>query len=115
MIRLRAANVRADLDASRPTLVNGRLQAGGTISAAARGQVRVQLEYYANGKTTTLEKYAPINNGSWRLDEPLNANEQAAIAARRGVVHSYILFTGYLPAKMRGEMQSYEVLGPPAA
>ena len=39
--------------------------------------------------------------------------EQAAIAARRGKVHSYILFTGYLPAKMRGEMQAYEVLGAP--
>ena len=115
VVRLRAANVQANLDASRPTLVNGRLQANGTISAAARGRVRVQLEYYANGKTTTLEKYAPISNGSWRLDETLDAPTQAAIATRRGVVHSYILFTGYLPAKMRGEMQSYEVLGTPTA
>jgi hypothetical protein len=115
VVRLRAANVRADLDASRPTIVNGRLQASGTISSAARGRVRVQLEYYANGNTTTLEKYATITNGSWRLDEALTVEQLAGIAARRGVVHSYILFTGYFPEKMRGEMQSYEVLGPPSA
>jgi hypothetical protein len=115
VVRLRAANVQAELDASRPTIVNGRLQASGTISSAARGRVRVQLEYYSAGKTTLLEKYAPIANGRWQLDEPLAPAEQTAIAARAGVVHSYILFTGYLPAKMRGEMQSYEVLGPPSA
>jgi hypothetical protein len=33
------------------------------------------------------------------------------IAARRGVLHSYTLFTGYLPARIRGEMASFQVLG----
>ena len=109
-VRLRAANNRANLDASRPTLTGGVLRANGTISSAARGVVRVQLEYYSGGKTTTLEKNATIANGSWRLEAPLTAAEQAAINGRRGVVHSYILFTGYLRANMRGEMVSYEVL-----
>jgi len=27
-------------------------------------------------------------------------------------VHSYTLFTGYLPERMRGEMRSLQVLGP---
>ena len=111
-VRLRAANVPAALDARRPTIVNGRLQAGGTISRAARGVVRVQLQYFSGEQTTTLEKYARISGGAWSLDAPLTPEEQAAIAARRGTVHSYILFTGYLKARMRGEMRSYQVLGP---
>ncbi|HEV2059446.1 MAG TPA: hypothetical protein VGR11_08810 [Solirubrobacteraceae bacterium] len=111
-VRLRAANVPAALDARRPTLTAGRLQAGGTISSAARGVVRVQLQYFSAGTTTTLEKHATISNGKWILDAPLTAEEQAAILQRQGTVHSYILFTGYLPLRMRGEMQSYQVLGP---
>lgn len=112
-VRLRAANVHANLDAQRPTISNGHLLANGTINAAARGIVRVQLEYFSGGKTTTLEKYAPIANGRWGLDYALSPVEQAAINVRLGTVHSYILFTGYLRAKMRGEMQAYEVLGAP--
>jgi len=111
VVRLRAANNPANLDASRPTIANGHLLANGTINGAARGIVRVQLEYFSGGRSTTLEKTAPIANGSWRLDALLSPAEQAAIATRRGTVHSYVLFTGYLPAKMRGEMQAYEVLG----
>ena len=111
-VRLRAANVPAALDARRPTIVGGRLQAGGTISRAARGVVRVQLQYFSAERTVTLEKTARISGGAWSLDAPLTPEEQAAIAQRRGTVHSYILFTGYLAARMRGEMRSYQVLGP---
>ncbi|HVW19328.1 MAG TPA: hypothetical protein VHB30_13865 [Solirubrobacteraceae bacterium] len=113
VVRLRAANVHANLDAQRPALTNGHLVDSGTINPRARGVVRVQLEYFSGGQTTTLEQYAPIADGRWSLDYALSPQEQAAIAARRGVVHSYILFTGYLPARMRGEMQAYEVLGAP--
>lgn len=112
-VRLRAANNQAALDARRPVIANGRLQDSGTISSSARGVVRVQLEYFSGGVTTTLEKSATIANGHWTLDAPLSPAEQTAIAQRRGTVHSYILFTGYLAARMRGEMQSYEVLGAP--
>lgn len=112
-VRLRAANVPAALNSVRPKLVDGRLQASGTISGAARGKVRVQLEYFSGGVTTTLEKWAPIADGRWSLDAPLTPEQQAAIAQRRGVVHSYVLFTGYFKAKMRGEMQSFQVLGAP--
>lgn len=111
VVRLRAANNQAGLDASRPTITAGVLRAAGTISRSARGVVRVQLEYYYNGVTTTLQKNAVIANGQWKLETPLSAAEQTAINNRRGVVHSYILFTGYERARMRGEMLSYEVLG----
>lgn len=113
VVRLRAANGQAALDSRRPAIVAGRLQASGTIASAARGLVRVQLEYFSAGTTTTLEKTATITNGAWTLDTPLTEAEQAAIAQRRGTVHSYVLYTGYLPARMRGEIQSYQVLGTP--
>ncbi len=112
-VRLRAANTKAFLDADRPTIENGHLKDQGTISSKARGVVRVQLEYYSNGQTTTLEHYARISGGQWSLDVPLTAEQQDAIAHRSGTVHSYILFTGYFPERMRGEMQSYQVLGQP--
>ena len=112
-VRLRAANVPAALNSSRPKLVNGRLQASGTISGAARGKVRVQLEYFSGGVTTTLEKWATIADGRWNLDALLTPEQLSAIAQRRGVVHSYVLFTGHFPTKMRGEMQSFQVLGAP--
>jgi hypothetical protein len=113
VVRLRAANVPSTLDASRPTLVGGHLRAQGTVNSLARGVVRVQLEYYSAGKTTTLEKFATIANGAWSLDSVLTTAQQAAITARQGTVHSYILFTGYLPRQLRGEMVSYQVLGAP--
>ncbi|MDP2711199.1 MAG: fibronectin type III domain-containing protein [Solirubrobacteraceae bacterium] len=114
-VRLRAANERANLRAARPTIEAGHLRAQGTIASRARGVVRVQLQYYSAGTTTTLEKFAPISNGTWTLNAPLTAEEQIAITGRQGTVHSYILFTGYLPARMRGEMRSFEVLGEPGA
>jgi glucose/arabinose dehydrogenase len=111
VVRLRAANGAAALRASRPSLVNGRLQAKGTISPRARGVVRIQLEYVSGGKATRLEKQAKIASGRWQLDTPLTAGEREAIDRRRGTVQSYIVFTGYQPANLRGEMLSYQVLG----
>ena len=111
-VRLRAANGRADLTASRPTIAaNGRLRTAGRISSRARGVVRVQLEYFADGRTTTLSFSARIRSGRWSLNEQLTQAVRNAIARRDGTVHSYILFTGYQAAGMRGEMRSLQVLG----
>jgi hypothetical protein len=110
VVRLRAAANPAALDASRPVIQNGRLIASGTISRRAQGVVRLQLEYYSGGRTTTIEYRARISRSHWRVDTALPPEVQSAIAARQGAVHSYILFTGYLPARMRGEMQSFQVL-----
>ncbi|MEA2372041.1 MAG: hypothetical protein QOH12_2435 [Solirubrobacteraceae bacterium] len=112
VVRLRAADVQAQLGASRPTYTAGVLHDQGTIASTARGIVRVQVQYYSGGQTTTLELHAPIANGTWSLTTTLTAAQQAAIASRSGTLHSYILFTGYLPRKMRGEMDSFQVLGP---
>lgn len=109
---MRAASNRAALKPTRPTITNGRLKAKGTLSTMARGVVRLQVLYEPPGQQTrTLEFTAKINKGSYSFDEKLDANTLAGIGQRRGGVHSYTLFTGSLPARMRGEMRSYQVLG----
>ena len=112
-VRLRAASGRAGLEADRPTLRDGRVRAGGTISKRARGVVRVQLSWATGGQDRLLELDAKIRDGRWSLDEALPAADVQDMARRGGTLHSYTLFTGYLPARMRGEMRSYEVLGAP--
>jgi hypothetical protein len=108
-VRLRAASRRADLEVSRPTLGDGRLRTGGTISRRARGVVRVQLSWAAGGEDRSYEAKARIDEGRWELDDELPGDVVSSLLAREGTVHSYTLFTGYLPARMRGEMQAYQV------
>ncbi len=113
VVRLRAASQPARLEMPRPRIVDNRLQARGSVTSRARGVVRVQLEYLTQRcETVTVERHVRIqSDGRWRLDAPLTAAEQAGIATRRGTVHSYTLFTGYFPRRIRGEMRSFEVLG----
>ncbi len=111
-VRLRAASQRAELDLGRPTINGGRLRASGTVSSRARGVVRVQLEYVVGDRTTTLQFKPRIANGRWSLDQALSQTVRDAIAQRTGTVHSYTLFTGYMPRRVRGEMRSFQVLGP---
>jgi len=112
-VRLRAASQKAGLNAGRPTISNGELKASGQITRLARGVVRLQLLYEPLGAgTQTIEYTAPISSGRYRFNVLLPTEVQAGIAQRGGVVHSYTLFTGYLPRRVRGEMRSFEVLGP---
>ena len=111
-VRLRAANRQAQLRLSRPRIANGRLRASGTVSDRARGVVRVQIQYVTAGTTHTREFKARIDDVRWSLNEQLSATVRTAIAQRTGTLHSYTLFTGYLPARMRGEMRSFQVLPP---
>jgi hypothetical protein len=112
IVRLRAASRRAALAVTRPRIAGDRLKAAGTIARAARGVVRVQLEYQpgSGGATRVPTFRARIHDGRWSLDAPLPAAMRAEIARRRGTVHSYTLFTGYLPRHIRGELRSYQVL-----
>jgi hypothetical protein len=112
-VRLRAASRRADLEAVRPALADGRLRAAGTISSRARGVVRVQLSWATAGEDRSVELQGRISDGRFTLNEKLPAEVRESIARREGTVHSYTLFTGYLPARMRGEMQAYQVLATP--
>lgn len=111
-VRLRAASQQARLQLERPTITGGRLRASGTVTKRARGVVRVQIEYVVDGKTTTLQYLAPIDDGRWSLNQQLSQSARNAIARRKGTVHSYTLFTGYYPRRIRGEMRSFQVLGP---
>ncbi len=110
-VRLRAAFQKANLVPDRPTLRGGRLRAAGTISARARGRVRTQIMYRVGGVNLMREYSAPIRNGRWVLDVALAQPIVKEIEARQSAVQANTLFTGYLPARMRGEMRSYQVLG----
>ena len=110
-VRLRAARQKAELRLQRPAIApNGRLRASGTVSDRARGVVRVQLEYVVGGETKTHQFLAKISDGRWSLNQALSQPVRDEIAKRTGTVHSYTLFTGYMPARMRGEMRSFQVL-----
>ena len=111
VVRLRAASQRADLELERPVIEDGRLRAEGTISRRARGIVRLQLQYVVAGETETIELRGPIDDGRWEIDEALSQEVRDGIARRTGTVHSYTLFTGFFERRIRGEMQSFEVLG----
>jgi hypothetical protein len=78
-----------------------------------RSPQRVQLSWSTSGRDRTYEANTRIRDGRWELDDGLPRDVIAALLARDGTVHSYTLFTGYLPARMRGEMQAYQVLGAP--
>nr|MBA3748255.1 FG-GAP repeat protein [Solirubrobacterales bacterium] len=81
-VRLRAANRKAELRLSRPTIANGRLRASGGISARARGVVRVQMEYVSGGQTRTRQFNARISNGRWSLNQALSQTIRDEIAQR---------------------------------
>jgi hypothetical protein len=110
-VRLRAASQKADLDLERPVIEDGRLKAEGTISTRARGVVRLQLQYVVDGETETIELRGEIDDGRWEIDDALSQEAQDQIARRTGTVHSYTLFTGFFERRIRGEMQSFQVLG----
>jgi hypothetical protein len=117
-VRLRAARRQARLNAERPQLgLVGEqlwLRSAGRLSERARGAVRVQLDWIdATGVDRSYETNAKIDDGEWALDETLPAEIRKSIEGRRSTVHSYTLFTGYLRARMRGEMEAYQVLGAP--
>lgn len=112
-LRLRAANGRARLDLDRPTLQDGRLRAKGTVTSRATGVVRVSISYIHAGETFTVERNARIDDGRWSLDALLPEADRARIATRTGTVHSTTAFTGHFEKRIRGEAQSYRVLGAP--
>ncbi|HUR84040.1 MAG TPA: S8 family serine peptidase [Solirubrobacteraceae bacterium] len=108
-IRLRAAARAARLRAGRPRLLDGRLLAGGTLVARARGVVRVQLEYSVGGQPRSFETAVPVRRGHWRVGVRLPAATRDDIAARDGALRASFLFAGYRPQRIGGEQRSLEV------
>ena len=116
-LRLRAALHPARLTTTRPQLTaGGYLRARGTVSRRARGVVRVQAEWVnrADGSLGTVERLAPITNGRWSVNSLLPAALRAQIAERCSNVQSVVLFAGYQPLLMRGEVRAIRVLPAPA-
>jgi hypothetical protein len=111
-VRLRAASQPADLELERPVYEDGRIKAQGTVSDRARGVVRLQVQYVVDGESKLLDLRGEIEDGEWEVDEELSVEVQSEIARRTGSLHSYTLFTGYFERRIRGEMQSFQVLGP---
>lgn len=104
-VALRAATGKARLVRSSSRIdAAGRLRVAGTISARARGVVRVRLGYAGGGAASTfLDFKAKIAAGRWSLAEQL-----PPAAAEAGGQLS-IQFTGYEPLRMRGEQIAKEV------
>ncbi len=110
VVRLRGARNKAQLDLSRPQIVNNAIRASGRISSAARGVVRLQLEYQFGCIVRTLAFRGRISDGRWSINETLTPTQLGEIALRTGSVHSYTLFTGYFERRIRGEMRAFQVL-----
>ena len=112
-VRLRAASGQANLEMERPRIDGDRIKAEGRVTDKARGVVRVQLQWLDQAcNAQTIERLARIlDDGSWKLNEPLTPEQKQGIETRRGSLHSYTLFTGYFPERIRGEMESFEVAG----
>ena len=111
-VRLRVAATAARMHASRPTIVDGKLSARGTIVRSATGVVRVQLTYEAaDGRSTTLAYSGRITRGRYTVAAALPASVRTALARRRGAVHSYTLYTGRLPRPLiHRRALSYQLL-----
>jgi len=59
------------------------------------------------------ETLARIQDGRFSLSRKLPAAVLDDIVKRAGTVESDVLFTGYRPARLRGEMRTFEVLPAP--
>ena len=116
-LRLRAALRAAKLSSRRPTISpDGRLDVAGAITKHAKGVVRVTLEWVnsIDGSISVVERQATIRApGRWGIRSQLPPGILDQIAKRCSTVQAQVLFTGYQPRLMRGEMRSYQVLPAP--
>jgi hypothetical protein len=115
-LRLRAARRPARLSSKRPTInSDGQLDAAGAITKSAKGVVRLSLEWVDSdtGSLIVVERQALIRNGRWGIRYQLPPGVISQINNRCTTVHSYVLFTGYQPLFIRGEMRAFQVMPAP--
>ncbi len=114
-LRLRAALRAPKLSSSRPAITGGVLTAAGAITKTARGVVRLSLEWVnrADGSIGVLQGNATIRNGRWGVRYTLPPAVASQIDNRCSTLQSYVLFTGYQPRLMRGQMRAYQVAPAP--
>jgi hypothetical protein len=100
-VRLRAAPRKARLRLASAAIDDlGALLVSGTISARARGTVRLRLEYTEQGGIFEVFARAAIVDGRWSVEAAL-PRPAAAIGGQLS-----IQFTGYALRKIRGEQIS---------
>ena len=114
-LRLRAALRPAKLSSSRPAITAGVLTAAGAITKRAKGVVRLQLEWVnrADGSIGVIERLATIKSGRWGVRSVLPSAIVSQINSRCSTLQSYVLFTGFQPLLMRGEMRALQVAPAP--
>lgn len=116
-LRLRAARRPARLSSKRPTISpTGQLDVAGAITRRAKGVVRVYLEWVngADGSIGVVERQAIIRApGRWGVRSQLPPGIVDQIGKRCSTVQSYVMFTGFQPLNMQGEMLAYQVMPAP--
>lgn len=109
-VRLRAAPGSPALTATRPRIsADGRLLAGGTVAARARGAVQLQIAYRADERERSFEATTAIRRGRWTIDEPLPAAFRTGLAAREGTPQATVLFSGDRRLGLGGQSRSFAV------
>jgi Glycosyl hydrolase family 26 len=112
LVRLRAGPRTPRLKVQAPTIADGRLAVRGQVAPRARGTVLVQLRYVVDATIVTRSFSARISGGHWNLSSPLGDIIRAEIDRRQGPVTAAVLYPGYAPRRIRGELRSYRLLGP---
>jgi len=104
-VRLRAARRQARLRLAKASIDDlGTLRVSGTISARARGNVRVRLSYTEQSSVFEIFYKAPIIEGRWFVESTL----PRAAAVLGGELS--IRFTGYGRRRIRGEQLAKQVM-----
>jgi len=116
-LRLRAGLRAPRLSSKRPTISpTGQLDITGAITRRAKGVVRVQLEWVnrSDGSIGLVERLATIRApGRWGVRSQLPPGILEKIASRCSTVQANVLFTGYQPLNLRGEMRAFQVMPKP--
>jgi hypothetical protein len=112
LVRLRAGPRSPRFAASPPVIAGGRLAVKGQLDRAARGTVLVQLRYVVDAQIVTRSfSTRVVGAGRWSLNSPLGDIIQAELNRRWGPVTAAVLYPGYAPRGIRGDLRSYQVLG----
>ncbi|MGI8801282.1 MAG: hypothetical protein ACR2KV_03785 [Solirubrobacteraceae bacterium] len=84
-------------------------QSEGRIASAARPAASC-----SERSTSAMARGGPLSPPLEDRQEnsELSPSLRSQIASRCSTLHSYTLFTGYFPRRIRGEQRSFQVLGP---
>jgi hypothetical protein len=104
-VALRAGRRSARLRAARPVLDSGRLRARGSLVRQARGRVKLQVSFLADGAYRTYRAQARIEDGRYSASAPLPAALRAWLARRDGAVRVTTTYPGRAARGVHGEQR----------